>query len=386
MRTQIRCESINSRHAKVCGTDLDSKQKISVAFIPYYGGNPYQDLLKAAVEKCGCEVEVYPSGLKQLVKLAFQSRVNVVHFHWPDPFILGKSRYGTVARSILTYCLFKVVKLRGIQIVWTVHNLHNHENRFAAVEREFLKRFVSNLAFELIVHCEAAMELVIKEYGEPMRNKISVVEHGHYTLANETDSRKDEAREKLGWEPKDFVFLFVGNVRLYKGILELVESFEKIGSKSSVLLIAGKVSDLDEQEVLESRIENKSTKRIRFEPGFVSKERLPLLLSAADVFVAPFRDVLTSGSVILAMSNGLPVIAPRLGCLPETLGQQKELTYCPDRPEGLLEALEHAIENRNHVVDFGKKNLEYCIERLGWSRIGKLTADIYARARQSLEQ
>lgn len=359
---------------------MDSNQKKSVAFIPCYGGNPYQDLLRAGVEDHGCEVEMYPTGLKQLLTLAFRSGVDVVHFHWPDQFVFGKSYAGTVARSFFTYCLFWIIKLRGIGVVWTVHNLHNHENRFASIERRFLKAFISNIAAQVIVHCDAAMEMVVKEFGESIRQKISVIEHGHYALVGEKTLAKNKAREKLGWSSTGLVFVFVGNVRLYKGILELVESFEKVESTSSTLLIAGKVQDLNEQKVLEKRIQEMGAKRISFEPGYLSDERLSLFLAAANVFVAPFRDVLTSGSVILAMSNGLPVIAPRLGCLPEALSQQKDFTYCPNEKNGLTDAIKFAIDNPNLANEFGEKNLAFCRERLCWDRVGMLTSNVYEKA------
>ena len=53
----------------------------------------------------------------------------------------------------------------------------------------------------------------------------------------------------------------------------------------------------------------------------------------------PFRDILTSGSAILALSHGRPVIAPAIGCLPETLPADAAILYDPDAPEALGAAL-----------------------------------------------
>lgn len=46
---------------------------------------------------------------------------------------------------------------------------------------------------------------------------------------------------------------------------------------------------------------------------------------AADPVLFSSRDVLTSGSAILAMTFDKPVVGPNIGCLPELLGGQTEL-------------------------------------------------------------
>jgi len=55
-------------------------------------------------------------------------------------------------------------------------------------------------------------------------------------------------------------------------------------------------------------------------------------LGDADAVVLPFRDILTSGSAILALSHGRPVIAPALGCLPGTLPSDATFLYDADAP------------------------------------------------------
>ena len=72
-------------------------------------------------------------------------------------------------------------------------------------------------------------------------------------------------------------------------------------------------------------------RRIRLPLRFVPDDELQVWLRAADVVVLPFRDILTSGSAILALSFGRPVVAPALGCLPETVPTAGVL-YDPDAP------------------------------------------------------
>ena len=64
---------------------------------------------------------------------------------------------------------------------------------------------------------------------------------------------------------------------------------------------------------------------------------MPALLAAADVVVLPFRRVSTSGSALLALCHGRPLIVPDLPGLADLPGQAV-LRYDGSRP-GLAAAL-----------------------------------------------
>ncbi|WP_242482112.1 glycosyltransferase, partial [Trichormus variabilis] len=70
-------------------------------------------------------------------------------------------------------------------------------------------------------------------------------------------------------------------------------------------------------DMLLQKIDNEPN--IKFIPGFVPSEKLQIYLNACDVVVFPYRDILTSGAVMLAMSFGRACIAPRKGCIAEVL-------------------------------------------------------------------
>ena len=75
----------------------------------------------------------------------------------------------------------------------------------------------------------------------------------------------------------------------------------------------------------------------------VEESEIPALYAAADFAVAPYRAVTTPGSLILALSLGVPVIAPALPPVLELLKSKRredlrELEHArffekdPDRP------------------------------------------------------
>ena len=114
--------------------------------------------------------------------------------------------------------------------------------------------------------------------------------------------------------------------------------------------------------------------RMHVNAGFIADDAMPCYLQAADVAVFCFREVLTSGSVILAMTYGLPVITPARGCLPELVTPAAGLLYDPDDPDALGWALRHIkkLDTKQMGVEAQKIAKALC-----WEDIAQQTAAIY---------
>ena len=134
---------------------------------------------------------------------------------------------------------------------------------------------------------------------------------------------------------------FIGGIRPNKGLEDLIAAFQSASTTETLLLIAGRPwppeSYVDEVFQLA-----KADHRIRVWAKEISDEEMQVYLNAADVLAFPFRQVLTSSSVILAMSFGRPVIVPRLGCLPELVGADAGFIYEPGDVAGLTAAIRQA--------------------------------------------
>jgi beta-1,4-mannosyltransferase len=168
-----------------------------------------------------------------------------------------------------------------------------------------------------------------------------VIPHGSYLGAYPDTLTREEARTRLGIPDAGPVLLFLGAVRGYKGTDELVAAFHALPDPAARLLIAGKPRGDGIAERLRAAVV--ADPRIRLHLGHVPDEELQVWLRAADVVTLPFRDILTSGSAILALSFGRPVVAPALGCLPETVPADAGILYDPDLPGALESALHRAL-------------------------------------------
>jgi beta-1,4-mannosyltransferase len=114
--------------------------------------------------------------------------------------------------------------------------------------------------------------------------------------------------------------------------------------------------------------------RIRMDLRFLPADDLQLHLNAADLLVLPYREVLNSGSAILALSFNRPVLIPRQGALSDLtreIGDVWIRTYDGDlTPSVLAEAAEWGRSPRQS---------EAPLESLDWDHLADLTRCAYER-------
>jgi glycosyltransferase involved in cell wall biosynthesis len=91
-------------------------------------------------------------------------------------------------------------------------------------------------------------------------------------------------------------------------------------------------------------------RRITLIDRFLDNDELQLYLRAADAGVYPYDEVLTSGSILLALSFDLPIIAPRFGMISETVeGADGAAGVLYDRkdPSGLGNAIGRMLDAKH---------------------------------------
>jgi glycosyltransferase involved in cell wall biosynthesis len=236
-------------------------------------------------------------------------------------------------------------------------------------------RGLFRLADAVIVHCASAVQALGDALEVPAgaRQRIHVIPHGHYVGAYPDHVSREEARSRLAIPRDARAVAFIGWVRPYKGVLELVEAFGRVDDPALRLVIAGRA--LDDDYAARVRGAAAGDGRVHLALGFVPDDELQVYLRAADVVATPFLEIFTSGSVLLAMSFGRAVIAPRRGCVADTLDEAGGLLYDADDPDGLETALDMA--RSADVQAMGRHNAE-ALDRFAWPRIAAATRSVYA--------
>jgi glycosyltransferase involved in cell wall biosynthesis len=354
---------------------------VRVLFLPdYREANAYQRALADALAELGIEVRADPTRRRRVLPvteaLGRHGRPDVIHVHWTEPYIASGRTVSRVkvARTLLE---LRLARRAGSRIVWTAHDLFRHDQPADPLERRFMEGLYG-LSSAVIVHCASAVDALGEALGlgAAERSRLHVIPHGHYVGRYPDTMSRPEARERLGLPAEARVVAFVGWVRAYKGVAELVEAFGRVDDPSLRLVVAGRA--VDDGYVARLRRLAGADERVQLELGFVADDELQVHLRAADVVAAPFLEIFTSGSVLLAMSFGRAVIAPRRGCVADTLDEAGSLLYDADDPAGLEGALRSALSGDIDLEALGRHNAA-SLERFAWPRIAVMTRDVYER-------
>jgi glycosyltransferase involved in cell wall biosynthesis len=177
-----------------------------------------------------------------------------------------------------------------------------------------------------------------------------------------------QARERLGVSPDEFVYLHVGRCRPYKGLEALMTAFPQVAPPAE-LIIAGKFSSSAYQREILARADTLA--KVLVVPRSIADDELQLYLNACDCVVLPYRAVLTSGTALLALSFGRPVIAPDMGAMRDHVAPGSGILYDPAQPDGLLRAMQDIRSRR-----FDAEAIKGQAREFSWSRLAGLLLDM----------
>ena len=307
---------------------------------PLFRDNPYLNLLENGLNIFGVEfIDGVDDEMNWHWLLVNRGRVDILHFHWLQ-YHYDRKNFVTSCWALTRYItkLYLARKL-GYRLIWTVHNLDPHEFRYPLLD-SLCRTITGNLSHRIIVHSEDTkrkIEIQFNRYGD-----IYVIPHLNYVGAYPGLIDKEEAKRRLRLTGADLVFLCFGTVRSYKGFEDAIKNFKKLPGERYRLIIAGRPMN----EEIEYEIKNlvSDDPRIVAILQYIPNEDVPIYFSAADVVLLPFRKITTSGSAVLAMSFGRPVVGPALGSLLELVSEDTGILYEQSDPDALLQAMRSCIQ------------------------------------------
>jgi glycosyltransferase involved in cell wall biosynthesis len=321
----------------------------------------------------GVEVRGTVTG-RFLLPWVIRQRADVLHLHWLNQFSDAKTPIRALIKlaSFITELL--ILRLLGVRIVFTAHNLIPHESKFPKIDL-LCTAMVTRIAHATVAHGESARDILVERCRLRRADRIHVVPCGNYSTAYPNTIDSAAARRRLGIPGSDTVFLFLGAIRPYKGVPELIDAFSQITEEEVRLLIAGRPWGVELENELMAKCSQ--DQRIGYYPGVVENEDIQVFMNAADVVVLPYKDILTSAAAVLAMSFAEPCVAPRLGCLADVLDEKGAFLYDPSETNGLLNAMLRATEkSANELEAMGQYNFRRAQE-WSWEHIAGKHFDMY---------
>jgi len=327
--------------------------------------NFYNDLLTNSLCGAGMDIKDLKHG-KLMLKVGQAKPGDIVHIHWMHHAYQNRNPLLFIVKSFIFMITMMYLKMRNIQLIWTIHNLYPHNAKYHRMER-FMRRLICRFCNKLIVASESIKRKVMAEFDVPAK-KLFVVKHGHYLGVYK---RKGTDFRQVYNIPEDAdVYLFLGAIKAYKGVEDLIEAFNAVKSKQSYLIIAGK-ADVEMTEYLKHVQDNDN---IIMELQFIPNESIADLISSVDVMVMPYKEITTSGSAILGLSFKKLIVMPNNDFIDEYFTEDMVVRYNPAVDNGLTNAMKVALlvkkENKS-------PNYEEVLKELEWSTIAQKIKNVY---------
>ena len=306
-------------------------------------GIAYCDELYRAVAELGVETAQGEWGGRWLLR--HLRRGSLVHIHWPSFFYYQPGKPVATLFDLLRFmALLMLMRVKGARLAWTAHNLYPHDGGRSLWVHRVARRFVTRMCETIFVHGPTAAALIAEEFGVPPR-KLELVPHGHWRHAYSPIPERAQARRKLGLPRNAVVYGFVGSCRPYKNLAALVQAFADVDADSH-LLIAGEFSSREYSESVRRSVAPHAASRVHFVERFLRDDEIMTFVAALDALVLSYRDILTSGAVMLALSAGVPVVAPRMGGMADVVSERCGVLYDADSAGALAEAMREVRERR----------------------------------------
>lgn len=151
-----------------------------------------------------------------------------------------------------------------------------------------------------------------------------------------------EARERLGLEADAPLLLYVGNLKVSKGCLELIGAFPAVLRRHPRAQLVYVGSGECRAELLRGAAEAGCGGRVRLH-GSVAHDQLGDWFRAADLLCLPSYNEGVPNVVLEAMASGTPVVATRVGGIPEVLPADAGILVPPRDAAALAAALLDAL-------------------------------------------
>ncbi len=223
---------------------------------------------------------------------ALAGRFDVFHLHWPEALFDGRNRLTEFAHRIFFLALLVKLRLFGIPVVRTVHNLElpSGISRF--------DRWLLELAGR-----QATMLITLNSSTPVPPGRPSVmIPHGHYRPWFSSIAQPESIAGRFG---------FFGFIRRYKGVEGLISAFCEIPTDPGVdvgLHVAGKPSTQELRASLTALATGDD--RIELDLRFVDDTDLVAIAGRSELVVLPYLDMHNSAGALTALSLDRPVLVP----------------------------------------------------------------------------
>ena len=235
-------------------------------------------------------------------------------------------------------CFFLKLFSKG-QISFICHNVLPHESFPGA---RVLTKLCLSFADELIVHGKSEAKQA-EELGAKNIQTLFLPLHNFF---QKTDTDKKVLIES---DSTTTTLLAFGNIRHYKGVDLLLHALHGLKDEHPHLRlhIAGELfyekdNSIDIPKLVQ---ELQLSDIVQLDLRYIPNEEIPHIFEQADLAVFPYRSASQSGSLTVAYSFGVPVIATKVGGLPDVVIEGESGYLADPTVESLQQSIRRFLRN-----------------------------------------
>jgi glycosyltransferase involved in cell wall biosynthesis len=248
--------------------------------------------------------------------------------------------------------------LRRFPLLLTVHDPTFHSGEEASRLSAWAHRLGRRRADHFTLHSEALCQTFHEVWGID-RERMTPLAHGLLDYSHRHDP-------DLAPPARGHALLF-GRLQAYKGIPVLIEAAARLRSAPPEfkIVIAGRGDDMtaNRARIAELGLED----RIIFLEQFIDEPLVDALHRHARVIVLPYLEASQSGPATTACAYGKPLIASRVGALPDVVRDgETGLLVPPGDPDALAEALDRIATDDALTARLSEGSRRFGEEHLSW--------------------
>jgi L-malate glycosyltransferase len=328
-----------------------------------------QDALVPAIRGGGTPVHALDAAhngdlrwMAALRRLLVAGHYDVVHFHLPYAAAFGQLVVASLPRSTRP------------AIVYTEHSLWDR----AKLLNRVLLRGSMGRGERLVAVSQASYDAL----PAPLQQRATTVVHGvDLSLSDSLIARRGElraaVRSELSVDDEEFLFLTVANLRPEKGYDVLLEAAKIVGGSDVPIRIAA-VGRGPLKDVLQARhAELGLDGRFQF---LGQRDDVLRLMAGADAFVLASHHEGLPVALMEATSVGLPIVASRVGGIPQALEDGVDAILVQAGDPGLLaQAMEQLAADPTLAERLGRR-AKIRSSMFDIAKANRAVGDIYVQA------
>lgn len=260
-----------------------------------------------------------------LLLFLIRNKFDIIHLTWPA--------------NVYEFIIYMLKR----KIILTVHDPFPHtglDTRIVRLRRKVAFRCVPHF----IILNKAQREKFLSFYHLPSSAVIDS-RLSCYTYLNMVE-------QDMTTVPEQKYILFAGKISKYKGVEYLLEAMKKVHDTfpDIKLVVAGGGKyhfDISEYAALPY---------IDIRNRFIPDEELVALMNKTQFMVCPYTDATQSGVIMSSFTFGTPVIATRVGGLPEMLGNGKYGMLVKEKDtDALYQGICSLLSDEEQLADYRKE-------------------------------